>query len=139
MLTDFVALLAREEQLLVDGKIDPLLELAEQKTLLYRRLQFLSDERSRIFAAARVELCDEAMLQALAGDTAALANWQQVIVLAREASDRNQVNGRLISERMQHNQQALTVLMAAAAQPGATYGPDGQSRPHLSGRRFGSV
>lgn len=139
LLGDFVHLLTREESLLLDGHTDALLELAEQKTAMYRRLQFLSDERSRIFAAARITPDDGSMRNALAGDEAALACWQRVIDLAGEASRRNQLNGRLITERMQHNQQALTVLLSAAAQPGATYGPDGQARPQITGRRFGSV
>ncbi len=139
LLLDFVSLLKREEHLLMEGQTDSLLELAEQKTRMYRRLQFLSDERARAFARARVEPDDEAMKRALAGDDAALEDWEQVVGLARQASEQNHINGRLIGERMQNNQQALTVLMAAASQPGATYGPDGQSRPHLSGRRFGSV
>ena len=139
LLDDFIVVLKREESLLLDTKTDALVELAEQKTAVYRRLQFLSDQRSRLFAAARLELNDASMSAALANDATALANWQKLLELAAEAAQRNQINGKLISEKMQHNQQALTVLMAAASQPGATYGPDGQSRPHLSGRRFGSV
>lgn len=139
LLGDFVALLAREEKLLLDGEIDALLELAEQKTSLYRRLQFMSDERSRIFSAARLEHDAASMRKALAGDQAAQTLWSEVVERAREARERNQRNGHLITERMQHNQQALAVLMAAASQPGATYGPDGQARPHLTGRRLGSV
>ena len=139
LLGDFVTLLKSEESLLLDAQTDALLALAEQKTLLYRRLQFLSDERARLFAAARLELNDANLRKCLAGNTPALDLWQRIIVLADEARSRNQLNGRLISERMQDNQHALAVLMAAAEQPAATYGPDGQSRPFLSGRRFGSI
>ncbi len=139
LLGDFVALLKQEEALLLDGQTDALLEMADRKTALYRRLQFLSDERSRAFAGVRVTLDDASMRRALHGAPDALGDWDRVIDLAQQAAEQNESNGRLISERMQHNQQALTVLMAAAAQPGATYGPDGQSRPFISGRRFGSV
>ena len=139
MLSDFVSLLEREQSLLLDGETDALLEMAEQKTRMYRRLQYLSDERARLFAGSRQPLDAAAIRQALSEHATALTDWDQVVRLARQASEQNQINGRLIGERMQNNQQALTVLMAAAAQPGATYGPDGQSKPHLSGRRFGSV
>lgn len=139
LLDDFVSLLKQEEALLLDGQTDALLEMAERKTKMYRRLQFLCDERSRAFSAVRLPLDDSAMRRALAGDARALDHWDRVVDQARKAADQNQINGRLITDRLQNNQQALTVLMAAAAQPGATYGPDGQSKPHLSGRRFGSV
>ncbi|MCB1886673.1 MAG: flagellar protein FlgN [Rhodocyclaceae bacterium] len=139
LLDDFVALLKQEEALLLDGQTDALLEMADRKTALYRRLQFLSDERSRAFAGVHLTLDDASMRRALQGAPDALRNWDRILDLAGQAAERNTSNGRLISERMQHNQQALTVLMAAAAQPGATYGPDGQSRPFISGRRFGSV
>lgn len=138
LLDDFVALLKREESLLIDAQTDALLELAEHKTRMYRRLQFLSDERSRLFAASRLALNNDTMRRALAQDAAATSCWERLIELARDASERNRINGQLISERMQNNQQALTILMAAASQPSATYGPDGQARPQLSGRRFGS-
>ncbi|MCB1907734.1 MAG: flagellar protein FlgN [Rhodocyclaceae bacterium] len=139
ILHDFVALLEREQSLLLDGETDALLDMAGQKTRMYRRLQYLSDERSRLFAGARQQPSEAAIRQLLSAHTTALADWENVVRLARQAGEQNQINGRLIGERMQTNQQALAVLMAAAAQPGATYGPDGQSRPYLAGRRFGSV
>ena len=139
MLNDFVSLLEREQSLLLEGQTDTLLDMAEQKTRMYRRLQYLSDERARLFAGVRQTPSDGAIRQGLSDHRTARDDWEKVIRLAQRASEQNQINGRLIGERMQNNQQALTVLMAAAAQPGATYGPDGQSRPFLSGRRFGSV
>jgi len=139
LLDDFVSLLRQEETLLLDGQTDALLEMAERKTAMYRRLQFLSDERTRAFSGVHAKLDDETMRLALQGAPDAIRQWDRVISAAGEAARQNESNGRLITERMQGNQQALTVLMAAAAQPGATYGPDGQSRPYLSGRRFGSV
>jgi flagella synthesis protein FlgN len=46
----FIALLQREEALLVEGQIDALTALAEEKTKLYRSLQRLSDDRTVMFA-----------------------------------------------------------------------------------------
>lgn len=139
LLKDFVALLGQEQALLLDGDVDALMALAGQKTQLYRRLQFTADERTRLLAAARLKPDAEVMRRILEGNPAALAQWQDTLDLASEAHALNALNGRLITQRMQHNQQALAVLLAAAEQPAATYGPDGQSRPHVSGRHFGSA
>ncbi|MBX3679205.1 MAG: flagellar protein FlgN [Rhodocyclaceae bacterium] len=139
LLRDFVALLGQEQALLLDGDVDALMALAGQKTQLYRRLQFTADERTRLLAAARLKPDAEVMRRILEGNPAALAQWQDTLDLASEAHALNALNGRLITQRMQHNQQALAVLLAAAEQPAATYGPDGQSRPHVSGRHFGSA
>lgn len=133
LLTDFVALLEREEALLVEGQTDTLLGLAEQKTQIYRRLQFLHDERSRLSARFR-----QGGLKAALAAIPAAARWDEVLALAAEARRRNTVNGQLIVERMKHNQAALSVLLAAADQP-QLYGPDGQSRPTARGRPLGSV
>jgi flagella synthesis protein FlgN len=134
LLKDFIALLDQEEHLLVEGHIDALLALAEQKTHAYRRLQFLHDERTR--AIARLRQGD--LQTVLTGHPAAAARWDEILAHAAEARRRNTVNGQLIAERMKHNQAALSVLLAAADQP-QLYGPDGQSRPTARGRPLGSV
>jgi flagella synthesis protein FlgN len=64
--------------------------------------------------------------------------WDAVVALAGEAKERNRINGQLITERLQNNQQALTTLLAAAEHP-QIYGPDGQSRPTASSRNLGSA
>lgn len=134
LLGDFVRLLEQEESLLVEGQTDVLLALADQKTQLYRRLQFLHDERSRIVARSRPADLPGLLAQSPAAATA----WNGVLELAAEAQRRNGINGQLIAERMKHNQAALSVLLAAADQP-QLYGPDGQSRPTSRGRPIGSV
>ena len=117
LLRDFVALLGQEQALLLEGDVDALMALAGQKTQLFRRLQFTADERTRVLAAARLKP-DAAVMQAiLEGNAAALANWQESLELVAEARSRNNLNGQLITQRMQHNQQALAVLLAAAEQP----------------------
>jgi flagellar biosynthesis protein FlgN len=134
LLKDFIVLLEQEEGLLVEGHTDALLTLADQKTQVYRRLQFLHDERSRITARFR----QGSLQSVLASAPAAAARWEEVLSLAAEAQRHNAVNGQLIAERMKHNQAALSVLLAAADQP-QLYGPDGQSRPTARGRPLGSV
>lgn len=137
-LQGFIALLRREEALLIAPQIDALASLAEEKTALYRTLQRLSDERVVMFARLGAAVNDANIRVVLADLPDALGAWQEVVSLAAEARERNRVNGQLITERLQNNQQALSVLLAAAEHP-QIYGPDGQSRPTSSGRLFGSA
>ena len=127
-LQGFIALLRREEALLIATQIDALASLAEEKTALYRTLQRLSDERVVMFARLGAAVNDANIRVVLADLPDALGAWQEVVSLAAEARERNRVNGQLITERLQNNQQALSVLLAAAEHP-QIYGPDGQSRP----------
>ncbi len=136
-LQGFIALLKREEALLVASQIDALAALAEEKTGLYRNLQRLSDERVAMFARLGAKVTDENVRIVLAKAPDALTAWNEVVALAGEAKERNRVNGQLITERLQNNQQALSVLLAAAEHP-QIYGPDGQSRPTAASRHFGS-
>ena len=55
----FVALLEREEALLVHSQIDALALLAEEKTALYRALQRLSDDRVVMFARLGAKVTNE--------------------------------------------------------------------------------
>lgn len=137
-LQGFISLLQREEALLVATQIDALATLAAEKTALYRALQRLSDERVVMFTRLGAAVNDANIRFVLADLPDALAAWESVVSLAAEAKERNRINGQLITERLQNNQQALSVLLAAAEHP-QIYGPDGQSRPTSSGRLFGSA
>jgi len=137
-LQGFVALLKREEALLIANQIDALVSLSEEKTTLYRALQRLSDDRLRMFARLGAKVSNENVRIVLAQSPEALGAWDEVIALAAEAQERNRVNGQLITERLQNNQQALSTLLAAAEHP-QIYGPDGQSRPTAASRHFGSA
>lgn len=137
-LQKFIALLQQEEALLIAGKIDTLTTLAEEKTALYRALQRLSDDRTVMFARVGAKVSDENIRLTLGSLPDALTSWDEVIALATEAKERNRVNGQLIRDRLQNNQQALTTLLSAAEHP-QIYGQDGQSRPTGGGRHLGSA
>ena len=139
LLRDFVALLGQEQALLLEGDVDALMALAGQRPSSSGGCNS-PPTNGPACSPQRGSKPDAAVMQAiLEGNAAALANWQESLELVAEARSRNNLNGQLITQRMQHNQQALAVLLAAAEQPAATYGPDGQSRPHLAGRHFGSA
>ncbi len=139
-LRTFVVLLGREQELLGQGAVEPLSALAEEKSALATTLV-------RFAAARDVELAQLGLPAGRAGmtawvggkaDTSCQADWNQVLALAAEARALNETNGKLIGLHMQNNQQALSVLMAAADQA-VTYGPDGQRKAGSGGRSLGSA
>lgn len=134
----FVSLLEREEALLVAGDADPLVALAREKTERCHRLQRLHDERTQLLARLRRPHTDAAIRELVAALPNVLERWNEVGDLARNAEARNALNGKLIAERMQHNQAALSVLMNAAEQP-ALYDAAGMARPVGGGRHLGSA
>lgn len=105
----FIDVLRREQALLTEGDIDSLAPLITEKTALADRLN-----------------------QMPASETAALRE------LAAAAKMLNETNGKLIALRLQHNQQALNVLLAAA-DSAATYGPDGQQQSGIGSRILGKA
>ncbi|WP_268987171.1 flagella synthesis protein FlgN [Pseudothauera lacus] len=137
-LRTFVALLDREEALLVAGDVDALVSLAKDKTDLYHTLQRLHDARALLLGRNGLDSSADSIVRACEGMPAALARWQEVIELARQARERNSVNGKLLIERMQHNQRALAILQSAADRP-PLYDAAGNTRPSGGGRILGSA
>jgi len=137
-LREFIAVLDREEALLVAGDSDGLLTLSHEKSDRYRQLQRLHDDRALLLGRLGHRDSDAAMRELCAGLPRVLARWTELLELARTARDRNAINGKLILERMASNQAALSVLLAAADQP-QLYDADGQAHPTRGGRMLGSA
>jgi flagellar biosynthesis protein FlgN len=105
----FVAVLRREQDALTTGDIDALAPLIDKKTVLAEQLNQVSIDET--------------------------AKYRDLV---SEACALNEANGKLIALRLQHNQQALNVLMDAA-NTAATYGPDGQQQSGLGSRMLGKA
>lgn len=142
-LREFSALLQEEQSALIDGKGDNLVALIEKKSALATRLTDCARRREDVLAS--LELAPgragmEAWLAAAPANAAARNNWRELLPLAAETRRLNELNGKLIGLRLQHNQQALVALMSATEQA-MTYGPDGQTlaRPGGGGRILGSA
>lgn len=138
-LREFVALLRQEQAALLEGNVDTLAALATKKSALATRLNDCARGRETAlaslgFAPGRAGM--EAWLAA--AGTAATDNWQGLLPLAAEARELNALNGKLIGQRLQHNQHALAVLMGATEQA-MTYGPDGHAQATAGGRSRGSA
>lgn len=134
----FVALLEREEALLVAGEADTLLTLTAEKTERYHQLQRLHNDRALLLGRLRLPNTDDAIRGLFGAQAATLARWDEIRGLARDAQARNALNGKLIVERMQHNQAALSVLLSAAGRP-QLYDAAGMARPTGGGRHLGSA
>lgn len=139
-LEQFIALLQDEQDLLKRGDSEPLLALVERKNTLANQLA--------VQARARENACIKLGLPAgragmevwldQHGSAADRRVWERFLVLVKEAHDLNMLNGKLIGIHMQHNQHALTALLAATDRA-MTYGPDGQQQTSGSGRSLGSA
>lgn len=140
-LHDFTAILQQEQQALVAGDIDKLIPLVEEKTRLAASLNLFAEQRQRLISAAglpndRTGL--EAWLATQPLNTRDRTDWTKLLGLTGEAQTLNETNGKLIAMRIQHNQQALNVLLSAANQT-TLYGPDGQTKPAGRGHLFGKA
>jgi flagellar biosynthesis protein FlgN len=139
-LRSFVALLSREQSLLTEGDTEPLTSLAAEKSHTAMELSRLAAARDRELGHLQLppgRAGMDAWVQSATG-SASRTDWSQLLELAVDARTLNESNGKLIALRLQHNQQALNILMAAADQA-VTYGPDGQQRSGGSGRSLGSA
>lgn len=138
-LLDFVALLEREQGMLVGNLADQLLELSEQKSTAALDLNKLTETRRDLLRKNLLQLSADAILTWLGTHSPqGLAVWQEILALAGRAQQLNQTNGELIQMKLRRNQQLLTVL-SNAANKANLYGPDGQaSISPGSGRSLGS-
>jgi flagella synthesis protein FlgN len=134
----FIAVLENEQQILISGDADSLLPLAEQKSKLATQLSGLAEQRQQMLTKTESTLTTMAAWLATLSDPAPAAAWQTLLELAGQARELNTLNGKLIAERMRHNQQALAILLSAGGKA-ALYGPDGQTRMTGGGRPLGSA
>lgn len=139
-LLDFVTLLEHEQEILVENRVDRLLDLSEKKTTSAFSLNKLAEARR---ASLQKIIPQPAGADAIHAwlkthDPEGLSAWLEVTTLAKRAQQLNQSNGELIQMKLRHNQQSLAVL-SNAVNKANLYGPDGQaSFSPGSGRSLGS-
>lgn len=137
-LQEFMSLLEHERTCLLARRTDDLVSLAQEKSERYQRMQRLHDDRSRLLAKLGRDMSDASIRALCAGLPRVLKRWDEVLESARRAQEANRLNGKLILERMAHNQAALSVLLSAANHP-QLYDAAGQARPSGGGRILGSA
>lgn len=139
VLESFTVLLQREQELLAGGSTELLTALSAEKSGTVRDLSHLAAARDGELSRLGYPPGRDGM----EGWTATAGNnsrdeWLRLLDLAAQARALNEANGKLIGLQLQHNQQALNVLMSAVDQA-VTYGPDGQQKPGGGGRSLGSA
>ena len=135
----FVGLLKAEQEVLTAGRKDEIAPLTASKTTLAETLSQQSEKRQVLMAESGIPTDREGLKQWMTQQAAEHQElWASFIGLASEAKLLNDINGRLVAERLSNNQQAIQTLMAAANRP-ATYGPDGQTNSIGHGRTIGSA
>ncbi|HQZ03253.1 MAG TPA: flagellar protein FlgN [Thauera sp.] len=134
----FIEILDQEEALLIEGDTDALLALTQKKNDCYRQLQRLHADRGLLLGRLGRTPGDASIRELCSALPRVLARWDEVLGLAGKARDRNEINGKLILERMAHNQAALSALLAAADHP-QLYDADGHTRATGGGRILGSA
>lgn len=138
-LLNFVALLEREQGMLVENLTDRLPELSEQKSADALALNELAEARRALLHGHLPQLgIDEIYAWLGTHSPQCLAVWRETLALAERAKRLNQANGELVQMKLRRNQQLLAVLSNAANRANL-YGPDGQaSFSPGSGRSLGS-
>ena len=134
-----VELMKQEQTLLVAADADGLAELTPRKNTLLQQLAALSAQRHAALAAAGCEASEAGMEPWLAvgGSAEARAQWEALLVQARDAKELNRVNGMLINKQLAHNQGVLNALrMPAGLDAGGVYGASGQTVGSGPSKRF---
>lgn len=139
-LESFIALLQKEQTLLASRANEGLTTLAEEKSAAAIELGRLANLRDQELARLHLPPGRAGMDAWTLTDagSASQRSWDRLLALAAEGRILNEANGTAIALQLQHNQQAMAVLMAAADRT-ATYGPDGQARPGPGSRSLGSA
>lgn len=135
----FIAVLQQEQQILVEGAKADLDPVTSEKNRLAGFLAQLDVRRNDFLRTQGISNAREDIERWLLDqDAAATDIWNRFLDSARKAQQLNDLNGKLVAERMSNNQQAIHTLMAATNRP-ATYGPDGQTTSLGRGRTLGSA
>lgn len=134
-LFEFVSLLQREQNALVENTTDELLDLAEQKSVQALELNKFVETRNTLLHKHIGQLNAHSINTWLQQKSPpALALWQEILQLGQQARQLNHSSGELIQMKLRHNQQALSAL-GNAVNKANLYGPDGQTSFSTGGGR----
>jgi flagella synthesis protein FlgN len=132
----FIASLNSEQEALKQGEVDSLAAITRRKAELVEQLNAVERERDVLLRQAGHSGDRSGMDAWLArnpGNRAAADRWAKLMELAGEARQLNDINGRLITLRLQATNEALAAL-TQQSQRTALYGPDGQATPRTGSR-----
>ncbi|AEJ01958.1 FlgN family protein [Nitrosomonas sp. Is79A3] len=126
----FIEILKKEENALVEGKIEKIDYLASDKSRLIEELIQFDDHRNEFLRKQGLSLEKNSINAWLSeqhtGQSEIKILWNELLDLAKTAQQLNHSNGLIISTQLQHNQRAFTALHCAAGNV-SLYGPKGQT------------
>jgi flagella synthesis protein FlgN len=129
----FIAILKKEENALIEGKIEEIDYLASDKSRLIEELIQFDEDRNEYFKKQGLTLEKNSIdnwLTELAKHDSSLpeikTSWNELLNLAKIAQQLNYSNGLMISSQLQYNQRAFAALHCAAGNV-SLYGPKGQT------------
>ena len=113
----FNTILQKEQHALIQGDIENLDFYVSDKIYIVEQLTNYDQQRKNYLVSQGFSPNSEGMdgLLAVEGiDTETKTIWAELLQLANMAQELNQINGTIITTRMQHSQRALTALQYAA-------------------------
>ena len=136
---ELMALLLEEQKALVGGQAMLLDKLAAQKLSLLSLLERMGDQCGEMLRLAGIAGGRAGLYRWLADKPEFLAQWQRLELVAEKAKAVNDLNGKLIAERLKGVTEALSALMHSD-QSTVAYGRKGGAQSVLSGgRSFGAA
>lgn len=127
-----------EEVSLIDGDVEELSKLTQDKSKLVTQLSRLENERKVCLSQQGYSSDAKGMQDYFAKATSAetaLKDWEKLLQLSEQAKESNRTNGVLINRQFIRNQSALNILQQNSPAE-SMYGPNGQSTNNpASGRR----
>lgn len=130
-------LMKQEQEHLIKADIEGLTALTESKNRMVMRINDHTGSRYAALVRAGFSADDNGMRAALAqlDLPEAIASWDQLVELGKQAREINRVNGLLINKHLVRNHGALSALQGT--KPGGNiYGRDGQSQGIAAHRRL---
>lgn len=126
----FIEILKKEENALIEGKIEKIDYLASDKSSLIEELIQFDDHRNEFLRKQGLSLEKNSINAWLSeqhsGQSEIKILWNELLDLVKTAQQLNHSNGLIISTQLQHNQRAFSALHCAAGNV-SLYGPKGQT------------
>ncbi len=124
----FIDILKKEENALVQGKIDEIDHLVTDKSHLIEKLLQIDDRRNKYFHNQGISSDNVSiwLKEHFTDRSKAHTLWHDVLELAKIAKELSHTNGLMISTYLQQNQRGFGALHCAAGNI-SLYGPKGQT------------
>jgi len=137
-ITSLANLLRLEEAALIEGNVEEVSRLTQDKSALVSQLSTLENERKFCLSQQGYSSDTKGMQDYFSNSAiefSAVEDWQTLLDLSAQAKEANRINGILINRQFIRNQSVLNILQQNSPAE-SMYGPNGQATNNsASGRR----